>query len=140
MQCNIGQALDIDQYGFFTTSASQPDGSSMKIGKNNYVSQGDGGVIHIIVGIQDPTTLNFDPIFVDPDGIYPMFSGTWQPQEKLQWWYDNGNQTSTMVDYHESAVEVGDFSAPDAQTGTFKKQSSYNSLQGVWSTSAISCK
>jgi hypothetical protein len=140
MQCNIGQAVDLDQYGFFNISASTPDSSAMKIGKNGYVSQGDGGVIYIIVGVQDPVSKNFDSIFVDPDGIYPNMSGTWQPQEKLQWWYESGNQTSTMFDKHDSAVEVGDFSAPDPQSGTFKKESTYSSLSGIWTTKPVKCK
>jgi len=134
MQCNIGQALDIDDNGYFMPSSATPDKTSMMIGTNNYKAQNSEG-IRIVIGVMGHAS-RFEPVFVDPVSLGYKMSATFQPQEKLQWWYDSGSKQATMFTDHKTPYEQGDFSAPDPVTGTFTKQSTYSYADGAWTTTS----
>ena len=138
MQCNFGQALDIDSNGFFVPSTVKADTESMMIGKNGYKAQSSDG-IRIVIGVQKGKG-TFEPIFVDPVSINKNMSATFQPQEKLEWWYDSGAKQATMYTNHTTPFETGDFSSEDAQTHTYTKMSSYDVQSGKWTTTATKCK
>ncbi|KAF7510763.1 hypothetical protein GJ744_005863 [Endocarpon pusillum] len=134
-QCDPGQVLDLDETGQWTQSTSQPVIDFLAIGNNNFKSGTDTNGIHIIVGVQNAPGA-FDPIFVDPAELGPNMSGSYQPQEQLQWWYEEGMRTSTMISKNKSDKEVGDYSQPDPKSGTFAKTSSFTFNTGKWSTTS----
>jgi hypothetical protein len=63
-------------------------------------------------------------------------SASYQPQEQLQWWYEEGVKTSTMISKNLSKKEIGDYSAPDPHSGSFSKTSSFTFNTGKWSTTS----
>ncbi|KAJ6023931.1 hypothetical protein N7540_004728 [Penicillium herquei] len=136
MQCNVGQAVDIAPSGFFTTSSTPADPSSMMIGVNNYRSQNKEG-IRIIIGVQNAAG-TFDPVFVDPDSIPLNATATFQPQEQIQWWYESGSKQGTVFTKHATKIESANYSAPDPATKSWKKQSTFDYNEGTWTTTV--CK
>lgn len=138
VQCNLGQAVDIDSNGFFVPSTVKPDPAYMMIGKNGYKAQSPDG-LRIVIGVQNRAG-NFEPVFVDPVSINLNMSATFQPQEELQWWYDSGSKQATMFTDHQTPYETASFSKPDVQTNTFFKTSTYNVQDGAWVTTASKCE
>lgn len=135
MQCNLGQALDLDKYGRWQHSTQKQVPNFMAIGINGYRPDTATNGIHIVVGVQGAHG-QFDPIFVDPVELGPNMGASYQPQEKVKWWYEAGMKTSTMISSAHSGAEEGDFSAPDPTSKTYTKTSSYNYAQGTWTTTA----
>jgi len=134
-QCDPGQVIDLDETGQWIQSTSQPVVDFLAIGNNNFKSGTATNGIHIIVGVQNMPG-NFDPIFVDPSELGPNMSASYQPQEQLQWWYEEGVKTSTMISKNVGRKEIGDFSAPDPHSGVFSKTSSFAFNSGKWSTTS----
>lgn len=89
---------------------------------------------HIIVGIQNDSG-SFDPIFVDTVALPLNASAAYQPQEVLEWWYDVGLETGTMIDMHTTSIGSGDFSKPEPETGKYLLYTSYSYSTGDWTTS-----
>ncbi|PMD50909.1 uncharacterized protein K444DRAFT_604409 [Hyaloscypha bicolor E] len=132
-QCDLGQVIDLDETGQWTQSTSQPVIDFLAIGNNKFKSGTVTNGIHIIVGVQNSPGA-FDPIFVDPTELGPNMSASYQPQEQLQWWYEEGMKTSTMISTADTTKEVGDYSKPDPKSGLFSKTSSYTFNTGKWLT------
>lgn len=134
-QCDEGQVLDLNSSGLFVQSTASTKPGYLKVGSNNYQTQsGDNGV-HFIVGIQEASG-NFSPIFVDPTETGHGMEAAYQPQEKVQWWYQAGMQTSSMISENRGPTETGDFSKPDDVTGLYSKSSSYDFKKGEWTTTS----
>ena len=106
----------------------------MMVGLNSYKSDDPNG-IRIVIGVQNAAGM-FDPIFVDPTRIPLNASATFQPQEQIQWWYEAGAKQGTVYTSHETKMESADFSAPDPATNSWKKISSLDYENGVWTTKA----
>ena len=60
----------------------------------------------------------------------------YQPVEKVQWWYQAGMQTSTMISENIGPAELGDFSKPDDTSGLYAKTSSYAFKESTWKTAS----
>lgn len=135
-ECKTGQIYDLNQYGVFTKSSSAPVPGYLAIGNNDFYTDDSPNGIHIVIGIKNKAG-SFDPIFVDSKFIAKGMNGKFQPQEKLQWWYDAGAKSATMFQVIQSKYETGDFSEPDQNTQTYKKKSQYNYTAGTWNTEAV---
>ncbi|KAI0134304.1 hypothetical protein BJ170DRAFT_679209 [Xylariales sp. AK1849] len=133
-QCNTEQAFDLDRAGEWNPSTSSPAPGSLTVGANQYSTSDVNNGVHIVVGIQGSGG-QFQPIFVDPAVLSKGMGASYQPQQKVKWWFQQGGQTSSMVYEVQSISEVGDFSTPDAVTGTFSKTSSFSVAAGTWTTS-----
>lgn len=134
-QCDPGQVLDLDANGVWTQSTSKPIIDYLAVGKNNYKSGTPTNGIHIVIGVQLAPG-EFDTIFIDQTELGPGMNAAYQPQEKVQWWYEAGMKSATMISSDRSSVETGDFSAPDPLTNTYSLTSSYSFANGVWTTKA----
>ena len=127
MECDIGQALDLGNDGYFTASNAPGVPGFLSIGSNQKTRvQG----VHIMVGVKDSTG-NWSPIFVDPVALNINQSGSWQPQENVQFWYDNNTRSSAMIDNHKTKPGNADFSQPD-DNGNFHQTATYSTTTGEW--------
>lgn len=135
MQCDQGQVLDLDPTGMWAQSTATPTIGYLKVGKNNYQTNTGTNGIHFIVGVQEASG-GFSPIFVDPSETGHEMAALYQPQEKVQWWFQAGMQTSTIISQNIGPAETGDFTQPDAKSGTNSKTSSYSFNAGKWTTTS----
>jgi hypothetical protein len=103
--CNKGQAFDLTRLGEWTPSVTAPTPGWMTVGKINYKYPDVPG-IHIIVGVKNPATGNFDPIFIDPTELPPGSGGTYQPQELVQWWLEGANLTGSVYSKREPCFDL----------------------------------
>ncbi|KAF1997419.1 hypothetical protein P154DRAFT_441112 [Amniculicola lignicola CBS 123094] len=133
-QCDPGQVLDIDETGQWMQSTATPVKDYLSVGSNNYSIPEVNG-IHIVVGVQSAPG-NFDIIYVDETELGKGMTAQYQPQEQIQWWYQTGMRSSTMIEQASTKKETGDYSAPDSRTGTYSKTSSYSYTTGTWKTSS----
>jgi hypothetical protein len=132
----LGQIFDIDKNGEFQASTKPPVQDYIAIGTNYYKNTQTPLGIRVVVGVKDGD--DYKPIFVDPTAIGINMSATFQPQEKVLWWYAAGSKSSTMFTTHSGPSSEGDFSSPDNVTRNFRKTSAYDWDNGVWNTSALS--
>ncbi|KAI1427201.1 hypothetical protein F5Y12DRAFT_205091 [Xylaria sp. FL1777] len=133
--CELGESYDITSLGFFIpsedTTHSKPD--FLNIGRNGFNSQGQGQ-IHIIVATQSQNG-GWSPIWVDEVGLGKEMSAWYQPQEKLQWWYETGVRSSTMISGARSKVNTYDMSRRNPATGKFFVATTFYYDEGKWKDS-----
>ncbi|MCJ1315075.1 hypothetical protein MMC15_000390 [Xylographa vitiligo] len=130
---NPGQVFDIDSNGLFQPSSVASKPAYLKIGKNGYHYAGTSG-IHIIVGVKTPSG-DFEPIYVDTTELALNMSSWYQPQEKAQWWFEKGVQSTTMITGAVSEVCDYDLTTPNPTTNTYYVSTTYDYDSGSWSTS-----
>ncbi|MCJ1435479.1 hypothetical protein MMC27_004852 [Xylographa pallens] len=130
--CNPGQVFDLDSNGLFQPSSVSSKPDYLKIGKNGYHYAGTSGV-HIIVGVKTPDG-QFEPIYVDTTELALNMSSWYQPQEKAQWWYEKGVQSTTMITGAVSEVCDFDLTTPNPSTNTYYVSTTYDYDSGSWST------
>jgi hypothetical protein len=131
-QCDSGQVLDLDPTGQWSQSTATPIKDYLCIGTNNYKVPDQNG-IHIIVGVQSAPG-KFDTIYVNKTQLGVGMHAQYQPQEHVQWWYQSGMRSSTMIEESDTKKELGDYSAADPHSGTFSKSSSFSYDTERWST------
>ena len=134
-QCDQGQVFDLDAMGMWEQSTAIPKLRYLKVGKNNYQTNTGTNGVHFMVGVQEARD-GSSPIFVDPAETGHGMTALYQPQEKVQWWYQSGMHTSTIIGENVGPVETGDFTPPDAVSGTNSNTSSYNFQAGQWTTTS----
>ena len=62
-------------------------------------------------------------------------SSWYQPQEKAQWWFEKGVQSTTMITGAVSEVCDYDLTTPNPTTNTYYVSTTYDYDSGSWSTS-----
>ncbi|KAL9073591.1 MAG: hypothetical protein Q9161_002831 [Pseudevernia consocians] len=134
-QCDQGQVLDLGPKGAWVQSTATATIGYLKVGKNNYQTNTGTNGVHFLVGVQEASG-GFSPIFLDPSETGYGMSALYQPQEKVQWWFQAGMQTSTIISHNIGPTETGDFTEPDADSGTNSKTSTYNFKAGKWTTTS----
>jgi hypothetical protein len=93
---NKGEVWDIDSNGLFQQNTTVPGKAGwLSIGNVSYSYPDPNDPtntipIYIIVGIQNSSTLDFDPIYVDPTMMCLNSNGTYQPQEGVKAWLQSG--------------------------------------------------
>jgi hypothetical protein len=126
--CNLGQVYDIDKEGYWQTSQSPPDPDFMKIGIIDVHYPGTDG-IHIVVGIESSSG-EWDPVFIDPVLLPVGSTAKYQPQEKMEWWYQAGERNGTIIDDDHTATGTADFSSP----ATYYWNTTFVFDEGQWDT------
>ncbi|KAL1794108.1 hypothetical protein ACET3X_007529 [Alternaria dauci] len=134
--CKTGQIFDLNSEGVWQKSASSPVPGFMAIGNNDFYTEDAPNGIHITIGIKNKSG-SFDPIFMNPVAMGKGMNATFQPQEKIQWWYEAGAKSATMFSTVKGKFETGDFSSPDPVTNTYKKKTQYSFEDGTWDTQAV---
>ncbi|MCJ1379038.1 hypothetical protein MMC17_002137 [Xylographa soralifera] len=133
--CDPGQVFDLDSNGLFQPSSVASKPAYLKIGKNGYHYDGTSG-IHILVGVKTPEG-EFEPIYVDTTELGLNMSSWYQPQEKAQWWYEKGVQSTTMITGAVSDVCDYDLTTPNSLTNTYYVSTTYDYDAGTWSTALV---
>ena len=98
----------------------------MSIGHNGYSPETPDNGINIVIGVSNGE--KFTPIFVDPDKLGPNGSGIYQPQQQLQWWFQESSKTGAMISQQLGPVEQADFSSE------YSRMSSFDTAVGKWNT------
>ena len=94
--CDKGQAYDLTNLGEWTVSTTSTGKPGwLTVGTINYAYPGVPG-IHVVVGVENPATQTFDPIFIDPTELPVGSSGSYQPQEEVKWWLEGSNLTGSV--------------------------------------------
>lgn len=127
--CNKGQSFDIDSLGYWRASARPVPAERadwLNVGNIEYSYPGVLG-LHIVVGVRNAISGDFEPIFVDKATLPPGSSGWYQPQETVSWWLESGDHTGEIFSRTKSESATYDFSNPsDPVTNSY-----------VWSTSYL---
>lgn len=132
--CAFGEVFDLKDKGYWDSSTVQPEAGYMKAGEVNYGYPGVPGIHILLIGIQNDAD-EFDVIYVDPTSLGLNESVTYQPQESVQWWYQNNTRTATMIKNVTSPMEMREYSQPAPETGKYYYSSTYNYSTGHWITS-----
>lgn len=135
--CRPGQVFDIDENGLFVNSQAEGKTNFMKIGTNNCAR---GAGIHVVIGIkigpgsyQPVSTPGFrwflvviladrytpQKIWVDSTELGVGMSSWYQPQEEVQWWYEKGTRSATMISGAETDIETFNMSTPRPSDGKY---------------------
>jgi hypothetical protein len=64
-------------------------------------------------------------MYLDQTPLDINLGATYEPIEKLQWWYQQGSRTATMIEKHTTKVDNQDFSAPNPATNEYYLATSY---------------
>ncbi|EKJ69008.1 hypothetical protein NXS19_011316 [Fusarium pseudograminearum] len=123
--CALGDSFNLDQGGEWITNQNNPKAKpdALNVGKNGYQI-----AVNIIVGVQDESG-NYKPIWVSPDKLLNNSSGEYEPFQAVQIWYQENNQTSTMIGTQETPSQ--NFTYQDTTTFQYF---SYDAQAGKWRT------
>ena len=132
-QCAKGEVYDLDANGFWVKSSETPKPGFMSVGKVKYQYPNTPG-INIVIGVQNESG-DYDSIFVDPTVVFMNGSATYQPLENIQFWYESGAKTSTMISSAQSSVGSLDCSSPSPKTNKFAWWLNYITSGGSWNIS-----
>jgi hypothetical protein len=132
--CGLGQVYDLNETGFWSASSAAGDSRFMNVGKVNYKYPGSDGV-HIVIGIQNSDG-GFDTIYVDPTALSIGDSAKYQPQEVVEWWYETGAKSATMISSASTEIGSVDLSQPAPTTNKYFYSTTYKYEAGKWVTSA----
>ena len=132
-RCEKGEVYDLNSDGYWAKSSEAKVPGFLKVGKVNY-KYGDTPGIHIVVGIRNASN-DYDPIYVDQTELYPNSTAMYQPQETVQFWYEAGSKSSTMVS--EAKVQTGtiDFTSPAPTTMKYAWYTTFLLESGTWNHS-----
>ncbi|KAF7540055.1 hypothetical protein G7054_g1632 [Neopestalotiopsis clavispora] len=123
--CDKGQAYEITKYGTFAKS-TDIKADFLKIAKNGYQTG-----IHIVVGVQNSDG-GFDVIYADPLELGLNMDAWYQPVEQVQWWYETGLRTSTIITGAGTPKHGYDFTHSNPETGLFFVSTTYKYQLGTW--------
>ncbi|KAK1519795.1 hypothetical protein CABS01_16563 [Colletotrichum abscissum] len=132
--CDKGGVFDINENGFFVPSTAPSKPGWLKVGEVNYQYPGVPG-IHIVVGVFNPATGGYQPIFIDSASLPPGSSGEYQPQETIAWWLEGGNHTGQVFSGTRSRGTTKDVSSPAVSTNKYAWWTSFHFDEGTWSVS-----
>ena len=133
-ECAKGEVYDLNANGFWTSSSATPQPGWMKVGNVDYQYPGVQG-IHIVIGVKNGASGNFDVIYVDPPALNLGSSGVYQPQEQVKWWYQGGNMTGQVYSGTFGSVGTVDLTNPAPDTGKYEWWTTYTSVDGKWTNS-----
>jgi len=124
-QCSLGSSYDLNQEGEWVPNQNDPnaDPKSLNVGSNGYQT-----AVNVIVGVQDPTTLEWTPIWVGADALLEKTHGEYTPLQSVQIWFQEGTQTSTMISNQGTPTQTFDM------TPTPLYYFSYDATSGAWRT------
>ena len=74
-------------------------------------------------------------IYLDRTALAPNMSAWYQPQEKVQWWYEKGVQSASMISGVASQVKAYDLTQKNPNTNTYYVSTTFQYDTGTWSTS-----
>lgn len=74
-------------------------------------------------------------IYMDQTELAPNMSAWYQPQEKVQWWYEKGVQSASMISGTASQVCKYDLTQKNPNTNTYYVSTTFQYDPGTWSTS-----
>ncbi|MCJ1407579.1 hypothetical protein MMC19_001650 [Ptychographa xylographoides] len=134
-QCNKGDVFDLDNNGFWRRSGEAQAPEFLKVGKVHY-SYPDTPGIHIVVGVLSASG-DYDSIYVDPTALSLGSTAIYQPQEKVQFWYEVGSKASTMISSAKAQVGEIDFSDDKPLTGRYTWYTTFLDTKGEWDHSQI---
>jgi hypothetical protein len=76
-------------------------------------------------------------IYIDPSSLGLNMGSWYQPQEKVQWWYQKGQQSSTMISGAGTVIAEYDMSRPNPGSGFFYTSTTYLYSAGKWQNSPM---
>jgi hypothetical protein len=132
---NKGEVWNIDTNGLFQQDTTDPGKAGwLSIGNVSYSYPDPSDPtktvpIYIIVGIQNSTTLDFDPIYVDPTMMCLNSNGTYQPQEGVKAWLQSGLVKGQVYSDTGTQGRLYDYSSVTEWWGSFLFDS------GTWTAS-----
>ena len=136
-KCDKGQSYSINELGYWEPS-SNPVGPPgwLKVGKIDYAYPGVAG-IHIIVGVKNPRTGEFEPVFVDTATLPRNSTTQYQPQETVSWWLEGLNNSGQVYSGSKSMSTIKDFTTPsNIMTQQYEWSTSYMFTDARWIISA----
>ena len=83
-----------------------------------------------------PDSLTGYQIFIDTLELAVGMSSWYQPQEKVQWWYERGARSGSMISGGRSSVENYDMTNPRPSDGKYYVSTSYIYANGSWVTNS----
>ncbi|KAK4649741.1 uncharacterized protein QC761_0024470 [Podospora bellae-mahoneyi] len=124
-KCDLGASYTLDQNGDWSAKQDNPNAKSdsLNVASNDYAV-----AVHIIVGVQDPSSKKWTPIWVGKNKLLKGSHGEYQPIETVNIWYQQGDQTATMIS--NQATSVQPYEMPAARPVYF----SYDASKGKWRT------
>ena len=137
-KCDKGDSYDIGPDGYWLRSKSQAGATPgwLNVGNVDYTYDGVLG-IHIVVGVMNSKTGEWDPVFVDGTQLPRGSSAKYQPQEKVSWWLEGGDQTGQVFRTTKSRSTTWDFTNPsDRATNTYEWSTSFAFVDADWTVTA----
>lgn len=126
--CNKGESFDIDNMGYWKRSTKPvPTGREgwLSVGDIQYAYPNVLG-IHIVIGVLNTASGEYEPIFVDQTVMPPGSKGWYQPQETISWWLESGDLGGSVLRGTRSESTTQDFSSPsDPLSGSYEWSTSY---------------
>lgn len=133
--CNKGESFDINKLGFWQPSAKPAEASNagwLNVGNIDYAYPNVLG-IHIVVGVRNADSNQFEAVFVDKATLGPGSSARYQPQETVSWWLEGSDLTGQVFSTQKGHSATQDFTNPsDPLTGAFEWSTSFMTVSSQW--------
>ncbi|KAK4667662.1 hypothetical protein QC763_0059640 [Podospora pseudopauciseta] len=124
-QCELGSSYTLDQDGDWSAKQENPHAKpdSLNVASNDYAVG-----VHIPVGVRDPTSKKWTPIWFGKNMLLTGTHGEYQPIETVNIWYQEGQRTATMISDQSTSVQP--YEMPPSRPVYF----SYDAIKGKWRT------
>ncbi|KAK4660731.1 hypothetical protein QC762_121595 [Podospora pseudocomata] len=124
-QCNLGDSYTLTQDGVWAATQENPNAkeNALNIASNDYEVP-----VHVLVGVQDPSTKMWTPIWFGNNKLLKGSHGEYEPIETVNIWYQQGDQTATMIS--NQATSIQSYDMPASHPVYF----SYDAAKGKWRT------
>ncbi|KAK0659198.1 hypothetical protein QBC41DRAFT_384611 [Cercophora samala] len=123
-QCNLGDSYTLTQDGVWAVAQENANAkdSALNVASNDYAV-----AVHVLVGVQDPNTKAWTPIWVGKNKLLKGSHGEYEPIETVNIWYQQGDQTATMISNQATSVQAYDMPQHPVYF-------SYDATKGKWRT------
>ncbi|KAK0543486.1 hypothetical protein OC845_006105 [Tilletia horrida] len=132
--CDKGQVYDLDNGGRWQPSSAPADPDFLNVGKVGYQYPGVLTGIHILVGVLNNATQQYETIYADPVGLPLGASAKYQPLESIDLWYSSDLKTSAFNISHKTNSGNIDASSATAK-GKFEWWATFKFNPGTWGVS-----
>ncbi|GAB1311888.1 hypothetical protein MFIFM68171_02098 [Madurella fahalii] len=82
--------------------------------------------VHVIIGLQDPDTEEWKPIYIDVNKLIKGAHGEYMPRESICLWYEEKDRTSTVIDNQGTPSTTFDM------TGIYQHYFMYDAGNAKW--------
>ncbi|KAK0542624.1 hypothetical protein OC846_006511 [Tilletia horrida] len=124
--CQVGECYDINLHGFWAASPASGQRNHIGMGCNNYKHS-----VHIVIGLFNTHTSEYEPIFVDPSQLMPHGQTSYRPCHRTMLWFKVEAEPATFSANVCASGEV-DTSVPNVHTELYFWTGACDPRSGSW--------